>query len=67
MFGSDLRGMASYTSEFGEDANFQSIAEALLAHSYSNSEVGKVMGGNFLQGLAESQRHSAALTSERNK
>jgi len=47
--GSDLRGMASYTPEFGEDANFQAIAEALLAHGYSNSEVGKVMGANFFR------------------
>jgi membrane dipeptidase len=47
--GSDLRGMASYTSEFGEDANFQAISAALLAHGYSNSEVGKVMGGNFFR------------------
>ena len=47
--GSDLRGMASYTREFGEDANFQAIAEALLAHGYSDSEVGKVMGGNFFR------------------
>jgi membrane dipeptidase len=47
--GSDLRGMASYTSEFGEDANFLAIAEALLAHGYSDTEVGKVMGGNFFR------------------
>ena len=47
--GSDLRGMASYTREFGEDANFQAIAEALLGHGYSDSEVGKVMGGNFFR------------------
>jgi membrane dipeptidase len=47
--GSDLRGMASYTLEFGEDANFQAIAEALLAHGYSDAETGKVMGGNFFR------------------
>jgi membrane dipeptidase len=57
--GSDLRGMASYTSEFGEDANFQTIAEALLAHGFSNSEVGKVMGGNFFRVW---QQVSAAAT-----
>ena len=57
--GSDLRGMASYTSEFGEDANFQAIAEALLAHGFSNSEVGKVMGGNFFRVW---QQVSAAAT-----
>jgi membrane dipeptidase len=47
--GSDLRGLGSYTSGFGEDANFQAIAEALLAHGYSEGEVGKVMGGNFMR------------------
>jgi membrane dipeptidase len=47
--GSDLRGLGSYTSGFGEDANFQAIAEALLAHGYSEEEVGKVMGGNFMR------------------
>jgi membrane dipeptidase len=47
--GSDLRGMASYTSGFGEDANFQAIAEALLAHGYSDADTGKVMGGNFFR------------------
>jgi membrane dipeptidase len=47
--GSDLRGMPSYTSGFGEDANFQAISEALLAHGYSDAEAGKVMGGNFFR------------------
>lgn len=47
--GSDLRGVGSYTSGFGEDANFRAIAEALLAHGYSEGEVGKVMGGNFMR------------------
>jgi len=46
--GSDLRGM-SYTPEFGEEANFRAIAEALLRHGYSDEEVGKVMGGNFFR------------------
>jgi membrane dipeptidase len=47
--GSDLRGMSSYTSGFGEDANFQAIAEALLAHGFSDGETGKVMGSNFFR------------------
>ncbi|MGE5243111.1 MAG: membrane dipeptidase, partial [Betaproteobacteria bacterium] len=47
--GSDLRGMASYTEGFGEEANFQAIADALLAHGYTDEEVGKVMGGNFFR------------------
>lgn len=46
--GSDLRGM-SYLEEFGEEANFRAIAAALLAHGYSDEEVGKVMGGNFFR------------------
>lgn len=41
--------MASYTSGFGEQANLQVIAEALLAHGYSDVEVGQVMGGNFFR------------------
>ena len=41
--------MSSYTSGFGEDANFQAIAEALLAHGFSDDETGKVMGGNFFK------------------
>ena len=47
--GSDLRGMSSYTEGFGEEANFLAIAEALLDHGYSDEEVGKVMGGNFMR------------------
>jgi membrane dipeptidase len=47
--GSDLRGMGSYTEGFGEEANFLAIAEALLTEGYSDEEVGKVMGGNFMR------------------
>lgn len=47
--GSDLRGMSRYTRGFGEEANFRAIAEALLAAGYTDEEVGKVMGGNFLR------------------
>ena len=35
VIGSDLQWMASYTREFGEDANFQVIAEASLTDGYS--------------------------------
>jgi microsomal dipeptidase-like Zn-dependent dipeptidase len=52
--------MASYTSGFGEDANFQAIAEALLSHGYSDAETGKVMGGNFFriwQQVSAAARH----------
>jgi membrane dipeptidase len=47
--GSDLRGMGSYTEGFGEEANFLAIAEGLLDYGYSDEEVGKVMGGNFMR------------------
>ena len=47
--GSDLRGMSRYTAGFGEDANFRAIAEGLLAAGYTDDEVGKVMGGNFMR------------------
>lgn len=46
--GSDLRGMSSYTEGFGADAKFLAIADGLLAAGYSEDEVGKVMGGNFM-------------------
>lgn len=47
--GSDLRGMSSYTEGFGEEANFLSIAEALIENGYTDDDVGKVMGGNFMR------------------
>jgi membrane dipeptidase len=47
--GSDLRGMSSYTEGFGEEADFLAIAEALLDKGYTDEEVGKVMGGNFMR------------------
>ena len=46
--GSDLRGMR-VIPEFGEEANFRAIAEALLNYEYTDEEVGKVMGGNFFR------------------
>ena len=46
--GSDLRGMR-YTPEFGEEANFRAIAEALLEYGFTEEEAGKVMGGNFFR------------------
>jgi len=47
--GSDLRGMSSYTKEFGEEADFRAIAEGLFAAGFTDDEVGKVMGGNFMR------------------
>jgi membrane dipeptidase len=46
---SDWRGLSSYTEEFGEDADFTLIARAMLDLEYSDDEVGKIMGGNFLR------------------
>jgi len=51
--GSDLRGMSSYTKGFGEEANFRAIAEALFAAGYTDEDVGKVMGGNFMRVWAQ--------------
>jgi membrane dipeptidase len=45
---SDLRGM-SYFPAFGEEANFRSIVEGLIDAGYTDDEIGKVMGGNFLR------------------
>ncbi|MCZ6820030.1 MAG: membrane dipeptidase [Calditrichaeota bacterium] len=47
--GSDLRGMGSYTKEFGDKANFQAIALALLELGYTDDQVGMIMGGNFFR------------------
>lgn len=46
--GSDLRGTRTIP-EFGEEANFRVFAEVMLAHGYTDEEVGKVMGGNFFR------------------
>ena len=45
---SDLRGM-SYLDEFGQEANFRALAQALIDYGYTDEEVGKVMGGNFFR------------------
>jgi membrane dipeptidase len=47
--GSDLRGMGSYSEGFGEQANFEAIVEALLEEGYTEEDVGKIMGGNFIR------------------
>lgn len=47
--GSDLRGMGSYSAEFGEEADFRAIARELLRRGWSDEDVGKVMGGNFFR------------------
>lgn len=45
--GSDLRGMRSYNEGFGDEANFNAVAEALADAGYSDEDIAKVMGGNF--------------------
>lgn len=47
-FASDLRGM-EYIPEFGEEANFHAIVEAMMDAGYTDEEIGKVMGGNFFR------------------
>jgi membrane dipeptidase len=51
--GSDLRGMSSYSSGFGEEANFRAIAAELLQRGHSDEDVGKIMGGNFFRVFEE--------------
>ena len=45
--GSDLRGMSAYSEGFGEEANFEAIAEALAEAGFSSDDVDAVLGGNF--------------------
>lgn len=47
--GSDLRGVSRYAEGFGEEANFAAVAAELLERGYSDTDVGKVMGGNFFR------------------
>jgi membrane dipeptidase len=46
--GSDLRGM-SYFPAFGEEANFRAITDGLVNGGYTDDEIGKIMGGNFVR------------------
>jgi membrane dipeptidase len=54
--GSDLRGMSKYTAGFGEEARFDAIAEALQSRGYSQDEIEKVMGENFVRVWREATR-----------
>ena len=45
--GSDLRGMSRYSEGFGEEANFEAIAEALAEAGFAAAEVEGILGGNF--------------------
>ena len=46
-FGSDLRGMSAYSEGFGDEANFEAVAEALGEAGFDEEEVDAVLGGNF--------------------
>lgn len=46
-FGSDLRGMSAYSEGFGDEANFEAVAEALGEAGFDEDEVDAVLGGNF--------------------
>ncbi len=45
--GSDLRGMSAYSEGFGDEADFEAIAEALAEAGFAAAEVDAVLGGNF--------------------
>ncbi len=38
-----------YLEEFGPEANFKALTQALIDYGYADEEVGKVMGGNFFR------------------
>lgn len=54
--GSDLRGMSSYSEGFGEEAHFEAIEAALRQAGYTEADVAKVMGGNFIRVWTEGTR-----------
>ena len=45
--GSDLRGMSAYSEGFGEEANFEAIAEALAEAGFDENARDAILGGNF--------------------
>jgi len=45
--GSDLRGMSAYSEGFGDEANFEAIAEALAEAGFDADDVEAILGGNF--------------------
>lgn len=58
-FGSDLRGMSSYSEGFGDEANFEAIAEALAEAGFDEDAVDAVLGGNFERVWTEATAHLA--------
>ena len=57
--GSDLRGMSSYSEGFGDEANFEAIAEALAEAGFDEDAVDAVLGGNFERVWTEATAHLA--------
>ncbi len=45
--GSDLRGMSSYSEGFGDEADFEAIAEAMAEAGFDEDEVRGILGANF--------------------
>ena len=58
-FGSDLRGMSAYSEGFGDEANFEAIAEALAEAGFDEDAVDAVLGGNFERVWTEATAHLA--------
>ncbi len=46
-FGSDLRGMSAYSEGFGEEADFEAVAEALSLAGFDAPAVAGILGGNY--------------------
>ena len=55
--GSDLRGMSAYSRGFGEEANFEAIAEALAEAGFDEDGVRAILGGNFERVWSEVTAH----------
>lgn len=55
--GSDLRGMSAYSEGFGEEANFEAVAEALTEAGFDDDAVDAVLGGNFERVWAAATAH----------
>ena len=58
-FGSDLRGMSAYSEGFGDEANFEAIAEAIAEAGFDEDAVDAVLGGNFERVWTEATAHLA--------
>ena len=57
--GSDLRGMSAYSEGFGDEANFEAIAEAMAEAGFDSEEVQGILGANFERVWREVTAHLA--------